>query len=282
MLLLLVRRRLEAADPDALRVDQADRVTQHAALARGVHALEDEQHPTARAGRAVGEQPLLQVGELGTQRGERGLALGLAAVEAGCGVGLDRGQVHRSRRRAQRRHGAIIADGRPDLDHQARPGTSIGPSYRPCPRRRQRVLSGAGGTNAPRRPRASAPRTVGRTAQPTTRRTSSVQPTSVATLPSGCGSSNQVPATNPSFSSTRRLAALRWSGHATVRVDVGVAAPGARQPGPEHVGPDPAPDQVGLADRVVDAHRLRVGRGRPCSQGGRAAGSPGRTRRSGR
>ena len=43
VLALLGGRRLEAGDLHALRVDQADRVAQHAALARGVHALEHQQ-----------------------------------------------------------------------------------------------------------------------------------------------------------------------------------------------------------------------------------------------
>ena len=62
---LLVGGRLERRDPDALRVDQADRVAEHAALAGGVHALEDQQHASRRAGGPLGEQPLLEVGQLG-------------------------------------------------------------------------------------------------------------------------------------------------------------------------------------------------------------------------
>ena len=54
----------------ALGVDHADRVPQDAALAGGVHALQDEQHPRGHlgSGPAGGEEPLLQVVELGHER----------------------------------------------------------------------------------------------------------------------------------------------------------------------------------------------------------------------
>ena len=45
------------------------------------------------AGRPLGVEPLLQVGELGAHGGERLLAVGLVAVEAGGRVGVDRGEV---------------------------------------------------------------------------------------------------------------------------------------------------------------------------------------------
>ena len=93
---LLPRRRLEAGDLHALRVDQADGVAQHPALAGGVHALQHEEHPAGRTGRALGPEPLLQVGQLVTEGGQGGRALRLAAVEPGLVVGRDRGQVDRA------------------------------------------------------------------------------------------------------------------------------------------------------------------------------------------
>ena len=93
---LLLGRRLERGDPHALRVDQADRVPQRAALAGGVHALQHQQHAPASAGPALGEQPLLQVGQLGAQRRAAPPCRGLAAVEAGRRVGVDRGEVDRT------------------------------------------------------------------------------------------------------------------------------------------------------------------------------------------
>ncbi len=47
---LRLRRRLERGDPHALGVHQPDGVAQHAALAGGVHALQDQQQATGRAG----------------------------------------------------------------------------------------------------------------------------------------------------------------------------------------------------------------------------------------
>ena len=100
MRLLLVRRRLEAGDPHALRVDQADGVAQHAALAGGVHALEHQQHAALGAGGPLGPEPLLQVGELGGHGGQGALAVRLLAVEARRGVGLDRASGRRGRAEA--------------------------------------------------------------------------------------------------------------------------------------------------------------------------------------
>jgi len=98
---LLLGGGLEAVDPYALRVDQADGVAQHAALAAGVHPLQDEQHAALRTRRPLGPEAFLQVGELGTHGGQGRLAVGLRAVEAGRGVGLDRGQVDRPLLQAQ-------------------------------------------------------------------------------------------------------------------------------------------------------------------------------------
>ena len=91
-------------------------VAEHAALAAGVHALQHQQDAALGPDGALGPEPLLQVGELGAHRGERRLAVALLAVEAGGGVGLDRGQVDRARGQAQVggdvvRHGHIMAHG---------------------------------------------------------------------------------------------------------------------------------------------------------------------------
>ena len=112
VLLLLVGRRLEAGDLHALRVDQTDGVPQHAALARGVHPLEHQEHPALGPGGALGPQPLLQVAQLVTERRQSGSAVLLAAVEAGGVVGRERGQVDRSGRKPMkvRRHASIMSD----------------------------------------------------------------------------------------------------------------------------------------------------------------------------
>ena len=81
VLALLVGGRLEAGDLHALRVDQADRVAQHSALAGGVHALQHQQHAPLGAGGALGPEHLLQVGQLVAEGEQGGLALGLAPVE---------------------------------------------------------------------------------------------------------------------------------------------------------------------------------------------------------
>ena len=81
----------------------------------------------------LGPEPLLQVGELVAHRGEGCLAVGLLAVEAGRRVGLDRGQVDRTRRQAEGvgdgggRHGHIMAHPRTrrhavDVSGRGRPG----------------------------------------------------------------------------------------------------------------------------------------------------------------
>ena len=80
--------------------------------------------------------------------------------------------------------------------------------------------------------------------------TSSVQPTTVSTRPSGWGSSNHRPRVKPSLSSTRRDAALRWSGVGTrmlwayVRDVVVPHYPGLRE-----VFAAPDPTQVGSPSR---------------------------------
>ena len=63
VLALLGGRRLERLDVDSLRIEQAHGAAQHAALAGRVHALEHEQQRARTAASAVGEQPLLEIGE---------------------------------------------------------------------------------------------------------------------------------------------------------------------------------------------------------------------------
>ncbi len=60
---LLGGRRLEAPDAAARGVEMPDDVLDRAALAAGVHALEDQQDPAAVTRRARGPQAFLQVGE---------------------------------------------------------------------------------------------------------------------------------------------------------------------------------------------------------------------------
>ena len=63
--------RLERLDVHALRIDHADGVPDHAALAGGVHPLQHDQDArrAGLAGPTGREQPLLQVAELGRDRG---------------------------------------------------------------------------------------------------------------------------------------------------------------------------------------------------------------------
>ena len=74
---LFLGRLAEAGVPDALRIAGSHNVFDDAALARGVHALQHQQHRAGVAGAAVGVQHLLQFGEavvaLGLQRGRVGL-----------------------------------------------------------------------------------------------------------------------------------------------------------------------------------------------------------------
>ena len=51
-------------------------------------------------------------------------------------------------------------------------------------------------------------------AHASTRGTSMLQPTTVSTRPSSCGSSNHIPSIAPSLASTRSERVLRWSGAA--------------------------------------------------------------------
>lgn len=86
---------LERRDPAAGRVEQADDVLDRAALAAGVHALEDEQDaaPVARGARRP--QPLLEGGEALTDPSRGGRARPLAVRAAGGGGGVVTGQVER-------------------------------------------------------------------------------------------------------------------------------------------------------------------------------------------
>ena len=93
--------RLEGGDPDTLRVDEADGVPQHAALAGGVHALQDEQHARMPVGLALGVEPLLQLGERLAHRGQRRLAVHLVARRSRGSARVDGGQVDRPLREAE-------------------------------------------------------------------------------------------------------------------------------------------------------------------------------------
>ena len=180
------------------------------------------------ARRALGEEPLLQVGELGAERRERRLAVGLLAVEARRGVGLDRGQVDgpagtRSAETSMRAHHRSWALSRaPD-------------ARRACSRPRCRRVP------------------------------------SVLRLvePEALGEADLVqhPQRRP----------LRWSGAAKYVVASGKPVSGPLHPGPEHPGADAAADPGDVADRVVDADRVRVGRRARRTRGSRRSGSPARS-----
>jgi maltooligosyltrehalose trehalohydrolase len=62
-----------------LRVDLAHDVTHGAALAGGVHPLQDQQQAALAPASSLGEEPLLQVGQAWAEQVERGLPVGLAA-----------------------------------------------------------------------------------------------------------------------------------------------------------------------------------------------------------
>ena len=96
--------------------------------------------------------------------------------------------------------------------------------------------------------------------QASTRRTSRVQPTIVPVVPSAWGSSNQRPRVKPALSSTRSDASLRWSGAAKYDVASRQPVAGPHHPRPQDPHAVPATDPGGLADRVVDADGVRVGR----------------------
>ena len=95
-------RLLEGGDLHTLRVDQSDSMAQGAALARGVHALEHQQDAAVAARTALGEEPLLEVGQLVPHPEESLLAVRLVPVVAGRRIGGQRGQVDRAGREAQR------------------------------------------------------------------------------------------------------------------------------------------------------------------------------------
>jgi len=98
---LLLGGSAERHDVHPARVDLADDVLDRAALARRVHALEDQQD-AARAARApLGVELLLQRGDPLRQRGLGVPGVGLLAVEAGRRAGIDGAQVDGARRRPQ-------------------------------------------------------------------------------------------------------------------------------------------------------------------------------------
>ena len=86
---LLRRRCLERRDLRALRIELPDYVLDRAALSRGVHALQHEQHAALAAGLALGVEHLLQVRQ---PRREFRLDLrgrGLATVDRRSGARID-------------------------------------------------------------------------------------------------------------------------------------------------------------------------------------------------
>ena len=85
---LLGRRLLEGGRAHALRVDRDD-VPHQAPLARGVHALHDEQQRPVGPGGRLGVEPLEQVGQLGVTGLERRLAVVLVALEGRRGGRVD-------------------------------------------------------------------------------------------------------------------------------------------------------------------------------------------------
>ena len=78
------------------------------------------------------------------------------------------------------------------------------------------------------------------------------------------------PRTNPALSSTRSEASLRWSGAAKYDVASREAVPRAAPSRPTASACRRRGRATGLADRVVDADRLRVGRQQRRTRGSRA------------
>jgi hypothetical protein len=89
---LLGCRLLERRDAQPLRIDQAGRVPDGAALARGVHALEDEQDRAWVVSGPVRVQPFLEIGQLVADVRHRLLGVVLVAVESGRGARVDVGE----------------------------------------------------------------------------------------------------------------------------------------------------------------------------------------------
>ena len=94
VLALLGGRRLEAGDLHALRVDQPDGVAQHAALARGVHPLQHQQHP-ALASRWCARPTAAPAGRTARHRARTGRPCPcvLPPSKPGVCVGRDRAEV---------------------------------------------------------------------------------------------------------------------------------------------------------------------------------------------
>jgi hypothetical protein len=115
VLLLLVRGGLEGRDLDALRVDRPHDVAHDAALARGVHALDDEQHRPRPVALGLGVEALLEVAESGLQVLHERRAGLLAAVEPRGRRGVDVGEaealVHAQDLRPHHRLQRVVAPG---------------------------------------------------------------------------------------------------------------------------------------------------------------------------
>ena len=98
---LLRRRSAERLDAHALRIHQADGVAHGAALAGGVHPLQDEQQPPLPARAAMREQALLQIGDSRCQPGKLLLPRHLVSHEARGRTRVVGGEVDRAGRQPQ-------------------------------------------------------------------------------------------------------------------------------------------------------------------------------------
>jgi hypothetical protein len=100
---LLGRRLLERGERDALRIDRSDHVADDAALARGVHRLQHQQHRrSALFDTALRVEALLQLIELVRARLEVALPLVFVAVVArgGCRIEVGETEPGPARRRS--------------------------------------------------------------------------------------------------------------------------------------------------------------------------------------
>ena len=164
---------------------------------------------------ALGPEPLLQVGELGTHR-ERGPPCRRSSCRRS-----------RARRRSRSRSG--------------RPVRRAGAGRRRC----RRVMGTSWPTACTGRGRGA-------------RRACSRRP--LRSMPSRCGSSNQVPRVNPALARIRSDARVAVVGRGEVGRRVGESPARVQHPRPQHAAPSPRPRHSSRADGVVDADGVRVGR----------------------
>ena len=90
--LFLVRGSLEGRQLHALGIHGAHHVAHDAALARGVHGLQDQQDALVAAELALREELFLQFLEAAVLGGQQRAAVGLGAGVAGCGFRVHGGQ----------------------------------------------------------------------------------------------------------------------------------------------------------------------------------------------